>query len=62
MLLYLRHWHHVQRDFLSISPWCWHVSSSTRNNCDEQFLEPAFYTLIENKYVSTYGNAYLINM
>jgi hypothetical protein len=41
---------------------CCIISSSTRNNRNEQYLEPAFYTLIENKYVSIYDNAYLINI
>jgi hypothetical protein len=60
-LLYLRHRHHVQGFFVSTSPQCWRVSSSTCNNHNKQYLEPTFHTLIK-KYVSTYGNAYLINM
>jgi hypothetical protein len=46
MLLYL-HRDLFQRDFLSTSPRCWHVSNSTRNNCNEQYIEPAYETLIE---------------
>jgi hypothetical protein len=36
-----------QREFLSTSPRCWHVRSSTCNNRNEQYLELAYDTLIE---------------